>query len=54
MGGPPDKEILYSTPKTDLTVDEVQAVGSYAIQFQWSDGHWTGIYTWEYLRAACR
>ena len=53
MGGPPDREALYQTPTTDLTVEGVQAVGSYAIQFQWSDGHWTGIYTWEYLRAAC-
>ncbi len=54
MGGPPDKEILFSTPATDLSVENVQAVGSYAIQFQWSDGHWTGIYTWDYLRQACR
>ena len=53
MGGAPDRVALYETPPTDLTVEGVQAVGSYAIQFQWSDGHWTGIYTWEYLRAAC-
>lgn len=53
MGGPPDRAALYQTPATDLTVEGAQAVGAYAIQFQWSDGHWTGIYTWEYLRAAC-
>jgi ATP-binding protein involved in chromosome partitioning len=27
--------------------------GRYAIRFDWSDGHATGIYTFEYLRALC-
>ena len=27
------------------------AVGQYAIQASWKDGHDTGIYSWEYLRA---
>jgi DUF971 family protein len=27
------------------------AVGQYAIQAVWKDGHDTGIYSWEYLRA---
>lgn len=30
-----------------------QPVGQYAINFQWSDGHATGIYAFEYLRALC-
>ncbi len=25
------------------------AVGNYAIQINWSDGHTTGIYSWDYL-----
>jgi ATP-binding protein involved in chromosome partitioning len=28
-------------------------VGRYALHFQWSDGHDTGIYTFEHLRALC-
>jgi DUF971 family protein len=28
------------------------AVGNYAVQIHWSDGHSTGIYTWEALRDA--
>tara|TARA_B110000438_G_scaffold277633_1_gene300442 strand:- start:720 stop:863 length:144 start_codon:yes stop_codon:yes gene_type:complete len=28
----------------------IHYVGRYAIQFVWSDGHSTGIYTFEYLR----
>lgn len=31
-----------------------QAVGRYAIQFNWSDGHSGGIYSWEYLRRMCQ
>jgi ATP-binding protein involved in chromosome partitioning len=39
------------------TIDEgvyptaIHYVGRYALQFMWSDGHSTGIYTFEYLRA---
>jgi DUF971 family protein len=31
----------------------VSPVGNYALQFGWSDGHDTGIYTFEYLRKLC-
>ena len=30
-----------------------KAVGNYAIQFSFSDGHSTGIYSYEHLRAIC-
>lgn len=52
MGGPPDLEILQNTRDESINLEEVGAVGSYALQFQWSDGHSTGIYTWEFLRQA--
>lgn len=29
-------------------------VGRYALQFNWLDGHSTGIYSWEYLRRNCQ
>ncbi len=29
------------------------AVGRYAIRFEWSDGHSSGIYPFEYLRELC-
>lgn len=29
---------------------EARAVGRYALQFVWSDGHEAGIYTFDYLR----
>jgi DUF971 family protein len=30
----------------------IQAVGNYAIQADWKDGHNTGIYSWDILRGA--
>ncbi len=39
-----------STIPADIRPLEVSAVGSYAVLFRWSDGHSTGIYTWETLR----
>jgi ATP-binding protein involved in chromosome partitioning len=34
----------------DVKPVRIQSVGRYALQFTWSDGHDTGIYTYEYLR----
>jgi DUF971 family protein len=31
----------------------LEAVGNYAIQITWSDGHASGIYSWEALRRLC-
>ena len=53
MGGPPDMNKYAAAANSDLNLEGVEQVGSYALQFNWSDGHWTGIYTWEFLRAAC-
>lgn len=50
MGTPPDLETMRQTPNEGVTIEQIQAVGAYALQFQWSDGHYTGIYTWGYLR----
>jgi DUF971 family protein len=53
MGKLPDAAEIRDAPVTDLNLESIEAVGSYALQFVWSDGHSTGIYTWEWLRAAC-
>jgi len=31
----------------------IHPVGRYAVRFEWSDGHSTGIYTYDYLRSLC-
>jgi ATP-binding protein involved in chromosome partitioning len=37
----------------DVRPLSVALVGAYGIQVQWSDGHGTGIYTFQRLLAAC-
>lgn len=41
-------------PKTvpaDIGVQECEPIGNYGVRIHWSDGHRTGIYTWDKLRA---
>ncbi|MDH5285283.1 MAG: DUF971 domain-containing protein [Betaproteobacteria bacterium] len=47
-GHGPGQETLQ-TGKRDVTISEVEPVGHYAIRPTFSDGHDTGIYSWEYL-----
>ncbi len=35
----------------DISASRIAPVGNYALTFTWSDGHTTGIYPWEVLRA---
>jgi DUF971 family protein len=37
----------------DTALEGIRPVGNYAIELNWRDGHSTGIYTFEYLRALC-
>ena len=53
MGRPADKLLLEKAQNDSLKLEAANAVGTYAIQFVWSDGHDSGIYTWQYLREAC-
>lgn len=39
-------------PEDVRAVDQMQ-VGNYALQFLWSDTHYTGIYTYRFLRSVC-
>ena len=39
--------------KPKATARQAKAVGNYAIQIDFSDGHTTGIYSFEYLRSIC-
>ena len=41
-----------SVPQDISAVDHMP-VGNYALQFLWSDAHYTGIYTFEFLRSNC-
>lgn len=37
----------------DVKPKAIEIVGNYALHFTWSDGHSTGIYTYDYLRGLC-
>lgn len=37
----------------DVRPISISPVGRYAVQFAWSDGHDSGIYTFEHLRTVC-
>jgi DUF971 family protein len=42
---------MYAPPPRPASA---HAVGRYALQFNWLDGHSAGIYSWEYLRRVCQ
>ena len=42
---------MYTPPPKPASA---HAVGRYALQFNWLDGHTAGIYSWEYLRRVCQ
>ena len=37
----------------EIEIRDLSLVGRYAINFKWSDGHDTGIYSFRYLRELC-
>ena len=47
-GHGPGQEVLQ-IGKQDVTITDVRPVGNYGICPTFSDGHNTGIYTWDYL-----
>lgn len=47
-GHGPGQETLQAG-KRDVTINALQPVGHYAIQPSFSDGHDSGIYSWDYL-----
>jgi len=47
-GHGPGQEVLQ-TGKKNVGIDRVEPVGNYAVQFYFSDGHDTGIYSWTLL-----
>ena len=48
QGHGPGQEVLQ-TGKRDVDLVELAQVGNYAVQPTFSDGHSSGIYSWDYL-----
>lgn len=51
MGGP--RRTPPPVVAADIRATGVSPVGRYAVHLQWSDGHTTGIYAYDYLRQLC-
>jgi len=47
-GHGPGQEVLQ-VGKRDVEIKEIEPVGSYAVKLVFSDGHDTGLYSWDYL-----
>jgi DUF971 family protein len=51
-GHGPGQEALQ-TGKRDVGINELEPVGHYAIRPMFSDGHDSGLFSWEYLHFLC-
>ena len=47
-GHGPGQEVLQAGKK-DVEITAIEPVGSYAVRLVFSDGHDTGLYSWDYL-----
>jgi DUF971 family protein len=48
QGHGPGQEVLQ-TGKREVTLEGLEPIGNYAVKPTFSDGHDTGIFTWDYL-----
>lgn len=48
--GPAPEASPFPILQPALKIVAVEPVGNYAIRIRWSDGHSTGIYSYDYLR----
>lgn len=53
MGRPVNPRELLEAPQEGIGIRGMEEVGNYAVQFLWTDGHSTGIYSWQFLRQIC-
>ena len=50
MRGHSEEERVLQTGKKYVSIEEVTAIGNYAIRIAFDDGHDTGIYSWSFLK----
>lgn len=48
QGHSPEQAVLQ-TGKEHVNITQIEPVGNYAIKLTFSDGHNTGLYSWDYL-----
>jgi DUF971 family protein len=45
-----DRILDPSTIRSDLKLEGMEPIGSYAVRLVWNDGHSSGLFSWENLR----
>jgi DUF971 family protein len=45
-----ERMLDLATIPADIAIEKLEQVGGYAIRISWSDGHNSGLYTWDRLR----
>jgi DUF971 family protein len=48
-----ERTLKRSAISDEVEINDLSIVGRYALNFRWSDGHDTGIYSFQYLRDLC-
>ena len=48
-----ERRLKPQTISDEDEINDLSIVGRYALNFRWSDGHETGIYSFQYLRDLC-
>lgn len=49
----PEPEVFRQPPRRRWDAVTAEAAGSIGLRLTWDDGHNTGLYSWERLRAMC-
>ena len=52
--GHSESERKLQTGKKHIAIDSMESIGNYALRIVFSDGHDTGIYSWDYLEDLSR
>ena len=53
-GEPDDRRLVFEEHvNPDVQILAARIVGNYALHIEWSDGHSTGIYSFDFLRRTC-
>lgn len=48
-----EMELFFVEPTRHYEINDIKQIGNHALKITWNDGHDTGMYRWDLLRAMC-
>ncbi len=48
-----DRILDPATIRSDIKIEAMEPIGSYAVRILWNDGHSSGLFTWDTLLTLC-